>query len=55
MELEGIFNIILVLAILAVAWTILRAILKLTVRLFSIGCFVIVVVVLLGWVLDFIG
>ena len=55
MELDGIFNVILVLAILAVAWTILRAILKLTVRLFSIGCFVIVLLVAAGWVFGFIG
>lgn len=55
MELEGIFGVILVLAILAVGWTILRTILKLTVRLFSIGCFVIVVIVALGWIFGFIG
>lgn len=55
MELDGIFNVLLVLAILAVAWTILRAVLKLTVRLFSIGCFVIVGLVILGWVFGFVG
>jgi hypothetical protein len=55
MELDGLFNVILVLAILAVAWTILRTIFKLTVRLFSIGCFVIVGLVILGSVLGFIG
>ena len=55
MELDGIFNVLLVLAILAVAWTILRAVLKLTVRLFSIGCFVIIVLVILGWVMGFVG
>lgn len=55
MEFEGIFNVILVLAILAIAWTILRTVLKLTIRLFSIGCFVIIVLVGLGWVLGIVG
>jgi hypothetical protein len=55
MEFDGLFNVILVLAILAVGWTILRTILKLTVRLFSIGCLVIVGLVILGSVLGFIG
>lgn len=55
MELDGIFNVLLVLVILAVAWTILRTVFKLTVRLFSIGCFVIVVLVVLGWVMGFVG
>ncbi len=55
MELEGIFNIILVLAILAVAWTILRTLLKLTIRLFSVGCFVIIVLVGLAWILGIVG
>jgi hypothetical protein len=55
MELDGIFNVLLVVAILAVAWTILRAVLKLTVRLFSIGCIVIVGLVVLGWFFNIIG
>lgn len=54
MELEGIFNVILILAIFAVTWTFLRTILKLTVRLFRIGCFVILGIVALGWILGFV-
>lgn len=55
MELEGIFNVILILAIFAVTWTILRTIMKLTVRLFRIGCFVILGIVALGWIFRFVG
>lgn len=55
MELEGIFNVILILAIFALAWTILRTILKLTIRLFRIGCFVILGIVALGWIFGIIG
>jgi hypothetical protein len=55
MELNGLFDVILVLAILAVAWIILRTILKLTLRLFRIGCLVILALVVLGWIAGYIG
>lgn len=55
MELNGLFDVVLVLAILAVAWIILRTFLKLTVRLFRIGCLVILGLVAVGWFTGVIG
>jgi len=48
-------NLVLILAGLLIGWTILKAVLKLTVRLFAIGCFTMFVLAALAWVLGWIG
>ena len=48
-------NLILVLAGLLIGWTILKAVLKLTVRLFAIGCCTLFVLAAFAWVLGWIG
>jgi hypothetical protein len=55
MEFSGIFSAFLIIVVLAIGWIILRTVFKLTVQLFSLGCFVIVVLVGLGWLLGWIG
>jgi hypothetical protein len=54
-EGSTIINVVLILVGLAIGWTILKAILKLTMRLFAIGCLVIFVLVGLGWIIGLIG
>lgn len=48
-------NLVLVLAGLFVGWTILKAVLKLTVRLFTIGCFTMFVLAAFAWLFGWIG
>lgn len=48
-------NLVLVLAGLLIGWTILKAVLKLTVRLFTIGCCTLFVLAAFAWVLGWIG
>ena len=55
MNLEGIYNLFLVLVVVAIGWTIVRTVFKLTMRLFSIGCFAIVVLIGIGWIPGLVG
>jgi hypothetical protein len=55
MNLDNLLTVIIVLIGFAILWTILRVILKLTMRLFSIGCVVIVVIVLGIWLTGWIS
>jgi hypothetical protein len=48
-------NIALILAALGLGWTILRAVLKFTVRLFGIGCLVLTALAVLAWLVGWIG
>jgi hypothetical protein len=54
-EMSTIIQVLLVLAALAVLWTILRAVLKLTARLFMVGCLAIVGIVALVWAVGVFG
>jgi hypothetical protein len=54
-ETSTIIQVLLVLAALAVFWTILRAVLKLTARLFMVGCLAIVGIVALVWAVGVFG
>jgi hypothetical protein len=48
-SVETLLNVAVVLILVAVGWAILRVILRLTARLFRIGCLVLLVVVGLVW------
>lgn len=47
-----IINALLILVGLALAWTILKFVLRLTTRLFACGCFGLVALVGIGWMLQ---
>jgi hypothetical protein len=51
MILDNFLTVIFVLIGLAIVWTILRVVLKLTMRLFSIGCVAIVILVAAIWLI----
>jgi hypothetical protein len=53
--MESFIDIVLILVGVAIAWTLLKALFKLTARLFSIGCVVLLGLVVLGWLLGWIG
>lgn len=55
MNLEGIYNVFLVIVVVAIGWTIVRTVFKLTMRLFTMGCFGIVILVGIGWILGWVG
>ncbi len=46
---QTLLNVAIVLVVVAVGWSILRIFLKLTARLFRIGCLVLVVIVAIVW------
>ena len=48
-------NLLLLLAGLLIGWSILKAILKLTVRLFTIGCGTLFILAVVAWLLGWIG
>jgi hypothetical protein len=48
-------NILLILAAAAVLWTVVRGVLRLTARLFSIGCLALVGIAALAWILGWVG
>jgi hypothetical protein len=48
-SLDSIWNVLLIVAAVAVGWTVLRFVLKLTARLFAIGCGLLLALVAIGW------
>jgi hypothetical protein len=54
-SVETLLNIAVALIVVAVGWTFLRTVLKLTARLFRIGCLVLVVLVGVIWLAGWLG
>jgi hypothetical protein len=52
---SSIGNVLLILLAVAVGWTILKAVLRLTARIFAMGCLVLAVLVGIGWLISTMG
>lgn len=50
-SLDAIWNILFIVAAVAVGWTVLRFMLKLTARLFAIGCALLLGLIAIGWLI----
>ncbi len=55
MNFNELTTIVLIIIGLAILWTIVRAVLKLTAKLFAFGCMAILALVAIGWFLSQIG
>jgi hypothetical protein len=52
---SNILNVVLILAGIAVAWSLIKAVFKITTKIFATGCAVLVLLVVLGTILGWIG